>query len=77
MTPMKIPRETTGKILSGGGREPFVKVLDDDEGAGGFFILTSMTESFAPCFDDWVESEADLVSYFQGLVVEWRRADRQ
>ena len=74
---MKIPLETTGKILSGGGREAFVKVLDDEEGAGGFYILTSMTDSFDPCFDDWVESEADLMSYFQGLVVEWLVADRQ
>ena len=72
---MGIPLETTGKILSGNEWESFVKVLGDEDGVG-FYILTSKTKSFDSCFDNWVESEADLISYFQGWVVEWLGADR-
>jgi hypothetical protein len=67
---MKIPLQTLGRVTSGDQRGTFLKVLADEDG-DGLYVLSSSNERFEPCFDDWVESEAELISYFQGLAVEW------
>ena len=64
---------TVGKILSGDDAGLFVKVLDDTEISGGYFVLLSENCSFEKTYDDWLENLVSLQAYVKesNWVIWW------
>jgi hypothetical protein len=64
-----------GKIIAGDEVGRYVKIIDDSENTGGFLILTSDDPEFRAGYDNWVENEAALQSYFREArwLIEWAK----
>ena len=62
-----------GRILEGDDVGLFVKILDDSDNTGGYLVITSKTETFENCHDDWVEDMDSLKNYFEESLwqIEW------
>jgi len=67
-----------GKIVAGNELGHYIKVVDDADNTGGFLILTATTSDMREGFDNWVENEDVLISYFKvsGWVIEWSEEDK-
>jgi hypothetical protein len=70
---MDIRFNVVGRIISGDNLGDYIKVIDDVEKSGGFFILTSAEPSMLHGFDDWVRDNAALQQYFNESkwIIEW------
>ena len=63
-----------GKILSGDSEGFFVKVIDDTQDTGGYYVLLSDDSNFdtpGVGFDHWFETITVVKYYFSKLTVEW------
>ena len=64
-----------GKIIRGEQEGWYVKVLDDRDESGGFFICECSNKRFegSEGFDTWLESPEDVVGYFEesSWQIEW------
>ena len=64
-----------GIIESGDDRGFQVKVIDDSENTGGFFILTgrNISNQSLEVFDIWVANKEELAGYFResSWVIKW------
>lgn len=74
---MQIPINIVGNILNSGKVAHRVRVTDDADDTGGFFICEWWDDSGGPNehrdFDSWVETRDDLQQFFteSGWQVEW------
>lgn len=64
-----------GIIESGDDSGFQVKVIDDSENTGGFFILTgiNISNQSLEVFDSWVANKEELAGYFResSWVIKW------
>ncbi len=68
------PFKTLGRILAGQEAGRYVEVLDDTRNSGGFLIFTYADAGRSPeVFDAWVETLADIETYFleSSWEIEW------
>ena len=68
---------TVGKIIKGDNPEWFIKIKDDKEESGGFYIFQFKNRigdnDMGEAYDDWVEKFEDIETYFDdgNWEVEW------
>lgn len=60
-------------ILSGENSGWYVKIISDKTHIGGFYILISQSIDFSDGFDNWVNTDEDLNSFFieSQWVINW------
>ncbi len=70
---MEVRIGQVGRIIAGDEVGKYVKVVDDKENTGGYLILTADAPDMQVGFDNWVEDEEALSSYFveAGWSIEW------
>jgi len=64
-----------GKIIKGKHKNWFIKIEDDREGTGGYYVLICKTFFFDNnVYDDWIENYEDLKQYFleKKWEIEWQ-----
>ncbi len=73
-----IPFNTFGKIIQGSNKGWFVKLEDDTEGTGGFYIYEMEDMKGGEGFDSWVEHKEDIKDYFDecNWIIDWLNTDR-
>ena len=71
--------DTIGRIVKGEDLGTFLRVLDDSEDTGGFFVLHSNTVSFMDVHDVWLEDWGALEEYFEamGWSIDWQVEDER
>lgn len=69
----KVPLGITGKITNENNQELYIRVIHDMDNTGGYYILTSARPDMKFGFDDWVESENDLVKFIidSNWIINW------
>lgn len=62
-----------GLIKSGDMKDFFVKVINDTENTGGYYILYSrdFSDKTAEGYDDWFLIEEDVEKYLETITVDW------
>jgi hypothetical protein len=74
---MEIRLNAVGRIVNSDRPEHHLRVEDDSDDTGGFFILNWWPgpdeKQALHSFDDWVQSRSDLEQYFanSGWVILW------
>jgi hypothetical protein len=54
-----------GKVIEGKHKNWFIKVIDDTNHTGGYYVLICESNSFINnVYDDWLENFEDLKQYF-------------
>jgi hypothetical protein len=70
----ELPIGRLGRITTGDELGRVVEIVDDSDRTGGFLIFTYADFDRSPeVFDGWVETFADVGSYFDesGWEIEW------
>lgn len=65
-----IKYDTLGKILEGENKGWFIKIIDDTENTGGFYIYEFESIEKEQGFDTWLENENQVKGYFYES--EWK-----
>lgn len=62
-----------GKIIQGDDQGNYIKIFEDPDTIGAFFILISRDQNMTNCFDDWVKDMDALQSYYveSNWIIEW------
>lgn len=68
-----IKYDALGKILEGENKGWFIKIIDDTENTGGFYICEFDNAENGQGFDTWLENEEQVKGYFyeSGWKIEW------
>ena len=69
----EIKFNTFGKILEGDNAGWSVKIIDDREKTGGFFIYQFQTNNPSIGYDDWLETLENVRGYIKeaNWIIEW------
>ena len=72
---LSIKLNVIGKIVKGDNPGWHLKIKDDTESSGGFYIIQFKNKcgknQMGEAFDDWVETLKDVESYFDSEEEEW------
>lgn len=62
-----------GKIIAGDEIGGFIKIIDNSENTGGYYILFCDSIDFLCVYDSWVKNQEDLNKYFEESkwIIEW------
>lgn len=68
-----MPFNKIGKIIAGDEMGGFIKIINDIENTGGYYILFSENIDFVCVYDSWVENQEDLNKYFEESkwIIKW------
>lgn len=71
---MNVRLGEVGRITTGSDSGCYVKIVDDRQGSGGFFILVAQSPSMDDGHDNWVEGEEMLAKFLKesDWNIEWR-----
>lgn len=70
---MNVKFGEVGRIVAGRDNGWYVKIVDDRQSSGGFFILIAQSPSMQNGHDNWVEDEKMLANFFKesDWSIEW------
>lgn len=67
---MEIKYNKIGEIIEGDNVGWYVKIINDKEKSGGFFVLEFESKNSDKGYDTWLETENDVKGYFYES--EWK-----